>query len=594
MIQLARDSRLKEIFRDIYLTITEFMQILITMDENFAKFSKKRILINNRKYSVLIYNLVEEYNSQIIQKNDEFIKKIAKIQKKFLRKEDCEFFIEDFCRDVESINQEIQKLRDEPLLCQRDGKNLLTGLVGNLSRIFIGDETCYGLEQNEEVQGHNPYLPDEVSGENVLVRVDEKEIKNLIGESLHIDFGKYNISNLEYDRGYEQIQENDFEVLEDIDGIYTPCTREEFNQKSNLLGKSEMSPKRNFLNFREMTKNLKIEKNDFNFQSDESCSIDGMVIRDNGIKLIDHLESEEVIEVRKKKKEDYMGLRKSSLKIYRKNCLVGLDHDLSEMIRNPIESSQKLEISSSCVVLKESLLRAKKKIIFIDNELPAQISRPDQNFSSIAFSNGKRNTGKGKSKYLNSKPGESFTEEKQFRTVFQPCSENLNQKKKRKPRKSRSQKIAMFGNAEEKENQRGLVNSPGDFKEEVEPNLGKLKSSPYNGSSMREDDTTLGSGNDLDTASKTSNFEYSKSSNFSSSLYRSSISKSRKPRKPPKSPTGPSLLFHRGKGLNISNPSYIKKQNQVKHNFKNLNLKESFSLPFKKGIRILTNYQYSH
>ena len=92
-------------------------------------------MVNNRKYSVLMYNIIEEYGSELIILNDKFIQKVAKIQKKFLKKEDCNLFIDCFCRDIEAINMEIQAMRDTPFDFVNKNQ-FLSILISSFTRFF--------------------------------------------------------------------------------------------------------------------------------------------------------------------------------------------------------------------------------------------------------------------------------------------------------------------------------------------------------------------------------------------------------------------------------------------------------------------------
>ena len=55
-------------------------------------------MIANKKYTVIVSNLIEEYGSELISLNEKFIRAVAGIQKKFLGGGNrAENFVEDFC-----------------------------------------------------------------------------------------------------------------------------------------------------------------------------------------------------------------------------------------------------------------------------------------------------------------------------------------------------------------------------------------------------------------------------------------------------------------------------------------------------------------
>lgn len=111
---LITNLRLKESLRDNFLSFLEFVEIVKAMNNNFSRFEKQRRMLANKKYSVILGNVIDEYGSELIALNEKYIHSVAQIQKKFLGEDDCSSFIEDFCKDVEDINQNIQVLRDSP------------------------------------------------------------------------------------------------------------------------------------------------------------------------------------------------------------------------------------------------------------------------------------------------------------------------------------------------------------------------------------------------------------------------------------------------------------------------------------------------
>jgi len=70
-------------------------------------------MIANKKYTVIVSNLIEEYGSELITLNEKFIRAVAGIQKKFLGGGlRAENFVEDFCKDVGHIGNRIMAWRD--------------------------------------------------------------------------------------------------------------------------------------------------------------------------------------------------------------------------------------------------------------------------------------------------------------------------------------------------------------------------------------------------------------------------------------------------------------------------------------------------
>ena len=61
-------------------------------------------MVNNKKYSSIIGTLLDEYGSALLHLNESTMKKVAKIQKKFLKKKSVIPFIDTFCDNLKSIN----------------------------------------------------------------------------------------------------------------------------------------------------------------------------------------------------------------------------------------------------------------------------------------------------------------------------------------------------------------------------------------------------------------------------------------------------------------------------------------------------------
>lgn len=141
---LITNLRLKESLRDTFLSFLEFVEIIKAMNNNFSRFEKQRRMLANKKYSVILGNVIEEYGSELIALNEKYIHSVAHIQKKFLGEDDCGSFIEDFCKDVEDINKNIQLLRDSPYF---DNSKSKIEFVEKLNFIL---EDFFPIVQNEE------------------------------------------------------------------------------------------------------------------------------------------------------------------------------------------------------------------------------------------------------------------------------------------------------------------------------------------------------------------------------------------------------------------------------------------------------------
>ena len=133
-----RSTRLRESLRDTLLSYLEFHHIISSMDYHFnshvapqnnnsnysvlnsqksgnnaENYQPPRRMIANKKYTVIVSNLIEEYGSELITLNEKFIRAVAGIQKKFLGGGNrAEHFVEDFCRDVGHIGDRIMAWRD--------------------------------------------------------------------------------------------------------------------------------------------------------------------------------------------------------------------------------------------------------------------------------------------------------------------------------------------------------------------------------------------------------------------------------------------------------------------------------------------------
>lgn len=123
MTQLISQSRFKETFRDIFLTQIEFLEVVNLMDNSFCKFKRKKNMATNRKYSMVLSNLVEDYLNEQVKLNEKYIHNISRIQKKFLDSESSKQFLEDFFEQVEELSLKIQKLKEESNTVDYDDKN---------------------------------------------------------------------------------------------------------------------------------------------------------------------------------------------------------------------------------------------------------------------------------------------------------------------------------------------------------------------------------------------------------------------------------------------------------------------------------------
>ena len=96
-------------------------------------------MIANKKYTVIVSNLIEEYGSELITMNEKFIRAIAGIQKKFLGGGTrAENFVEDFCKDVGKIGDRIMAWRDAEFGLQARQKESSTGDIDSTLQGVIG------------------------------------------------------------------------------------------------------------------------------------------------------------------------------------------------------------------------------------------------------------------------------------------------------------------------------------------------------------------------------------------------------------------------------------------------------------------------
>lgn len=111
---IHNSKQLSESFGDIFLTTIEFTEVILCLDKNFCKFERQRRMIANKRYSVLLRNLVEEYSSKVLALYETFVKKIVNIQKGFLSYQNAQDFIQLFQPEVLEINNRIHSLREDP------------------------------------------------------------------------------------------------------------------------------------------------------------------------------------------------------------------------------------------------------------------------------------------------------------------------------------------------------------------------------------------------------------------------------------------------------------------------------------------------
>lgn len=123
MSQLVSQSRFKDTFKDIFLTQIEFLEVVNLMDNSFCNFERKKSMAKNRKYSLVVSNLVEDYLNEQVKLNEKYIHNISRIQKKFLDSESSKSFLEDFFIQVEDLSTKIQNLKEESNEVRPDEKN---------------------------------------------------------------------------------------------------------------------------------------------------------------------------------------------------------------------------------------------------------------------------------------------------------------------------------------------------------------------------------------------------------------------------------------------------------------------------------------
>jgi len=108
----VRSSRLRETLRDSFLCYVEFFEIVNSMDSSFSTFDRQKRLVGNKKYSTLMCNMIENFTAEFIELSDQYVKRIADMQKEFIFEEDLPRFIENFEHDVNQINWSMQNMRD--------------------------------------------------------------------------------------------------------------------------------------------------------------------------------------------------------------------------------------------------------------------------------------------------------------------------------------------------------------------------------------------------------------------------------------------------------------------------------------------------
>lgn len=110
------DIRLKESLRDIFLSSIEFVNTVSALDNTFSNYERSRAMINNKKYATLMSNILDDYGSRILNLNENTMRNIAKIQKKFVKKDQSSHFVEAICSKLKEINKDVQKVRDTPIV----------------------------------------------------------------------------------------------------------------------------------------------------------------------------------------------------------------------------------------------------------------------------------------------------------------------------------------------------------------------------------------------------------------------------------------------------------------------------------------------
>lgn len=138
MSNLISQSRFKDSFRDILLTHLEFLEVVNCMDLNFTKFLKNSTTNNNRKYSAVLSNLVEDYLNDLIGLNEKYIHNVSRVQKKFLDKDQSVKFFDGFYQEVDFINNRIHRVREEPksVSYTEEGIEFLNRLEQTMAEFF--------------------------------------------------------------------------------------------------------------------------------------------------------------------------------------------------------------------------------------------------------------------------------------------------------------------------------------------------------------------------------------------------------------------------------------------------------------------------
>jgi len=132
--------RLRDSLRDILLSSVEFVEMVGMIDSLFNVFDRSRLMVSNRKYSVLLSETLDAYGSKILALNDECIKMIAKIQKKFINKESGEDFLKKLYRELKFINFNTQLIRDTSISDNSDNSAFLDKIENVLQLIFGKNE----------------------------------------------------------------------------------------------------------------------------------------------------------------------------------------------------------------------------------------------------------------------------------------------------------------------------------------------------------------------------------------------------------------------------------------------------------------------
>ena len=115
-------------------------------------------MVNNKKYGSIIGTALDEYGSALLSLHENTMKKVAKIQKRFLKKKSVIPFIDAFCDNLKEINADFQLVRDTPIAYSKKHNHKIIQKLDHFVSVFFPVHINLEEEDTNWQTSHKAYL----------------------------------------------------------------------------------------------------------------------------------------------------------------------------------------------------------------------------------------------------------------------------------------------------------------------------------------------------------------------------------------------------------------------------------------------------